>query len=88
MNFSFCFDRWALEEIQYVYKNTETEVNFSQVTSLARGRHRYWWRMLVTKWVGYQFKMLVTVWAILVTNILYLLTWASGTNIQKMSPRS
>ena len=32
--------------------------------------------------------MLVTVLAILVTNILYLLTLAFGTNIQKMSPRS
>ena len=32
--------------------------------------------------------MLVTVLAISVTNILYLLTLALGTNIQKMSPRS
>ena len=29
MNFSYCLDRRALEEIQYVHKNTETEVNFS-----------------------------------------------------------
>ena len=44
--------------------------------------------MLETKCVGDNFKMLVTVLAILVTNILYLLALASGINIQKMSPRS
>ena len=38
--------------------------------------HRCWWRMLKTKCVGDNFVMLVTVLAILVTNI------------QKMSPRS
>ena len=35
-------------------------------------RHRYWWRMLETKWDN--FEMLVTVLAIFVTNILYILT--------------
>ena len=50
--------------------------------------HRCWWRMLEAKCVGDNFKMLVTVLAISVTNILYLLTLAFGTNIQKMSPRS
>ena len=44
--------------------------------------------MLETKCVGINFKMLVTVLAILVTNIHYLFTLASGTNIQKMSPTS
>jgi len=49
--------------------------------------------MLVTVWsrslkVGYNFKMLVTVLVILVTNILYLSTLATWTNIKKMSPRS
>ena len=51
-------------------------------------QHRCWWRMLETKCVGDNFKMLVMVLTISVTNILYLLTLASGTNIQKMSPRS
>ena len=36
--------------------------------------HRCWWRMLETKCVGENFKMLVTILAILVTKILYLLT--------------
>ena len=40
--------------------------------------------MLETKCVGDNYKMLVTVLAILVTNIHYLL----GTNIEKMSPTS
>ena len=53
-----------------------------------KGLHRCWCRMLVTKCVGDNFKMLVTVLAISVTNILYLLTVALGTNMQKMSPRS
>ena len=46
--------------------------------------------MLVTetKYVGDNFKMLVTILAILVTKIFYLLTLASGTIIQKMSPIS
>ena len=50
--------------------------------------HRCWWRMLKTKYVGDNFEMLVTVVADFVTNILYLLALASGTNIQKMSPIS
>ena len=50
--------------------------------------HRCWWRMLTTNCVGDNYKMLVTVLAILVTNIHYLFTLASGTNIQKMSPTS
>ena len=44
--------------------------------------------MLETKCVGDNFKILVTVLAISVTNILYLLTLALGNNIQRMSPRS
>ena len=39
--------------------------------------------MLETKCVGNNFKMLVTVLAILVTNINYLFTLASGNNIQR-----
>ena len=38
--------------------------------------------------VGDNFKMMMTVLANLVTNIYHILTLASGTNIQKMSPRS
>ena len=45
-------------------------------------------RMLKTKCVGDNFKMLVTALAFFVIKILYLLAKASGTNIQKMSPRS
>ena len=41
--------------------------------------------MLVTKCVSDNYTMLVTVLAILVTNIHYLFTLASGINIQKMS---
>ena len=44
--------------------------------------------MLEIKSVGGNFEKLVTVLAVFVTNILYLLTLASGTNIQKMSPIS
>ena len=43
--------------------------------------------MLKTKFADDNFKMLLTVLAILVTNILYHLTLALGINIQKMSPR-
>ena len=50
--------------------------------------HRYWWRMLDTKCVGDNFEMLVTVLPVFVTNILYLLTLASGPNIQKKFPIS
>ena len=52
-----------------------------------QGLHRCWWRMLETKCVGDTFEMLVTVLVVFVTNILYLLTSASSTNSQKMSPR-
>ena len=45
--------------------------------------NRCWWRMMETKCVGDNLKVLVTVLAILATNIIYLLTLASGTNIQK-----
>ena len=38
--------------------------------------------------VGDNFEMLVTVLTVFVTNILYLLTLASGNNIQKFSPIS
>ena len=44
--------------------------------------------MLETKCVGDNFQMLVTVWALFVAKILYLLTLASSINIQKMSPIS
>ena len=44
--------------------------------------------ILETTCVGNNFKILVTVSAILVTNIDYLFRLASGTNIQKMSPTS
>ena len=47
-----------------------------------------YWRRNVThfKCVGDNYKMLVTVVATLITNILYHLKSASGTNSQKMSP--
>ena len=41
-----------------------------------------------TKFFGDNYKMLVTVLAILVININYILSLASGTNIHKMSPTS
>ena len=40
--------------------------------------HRCWWRMLEEKYVGDKFEMLVTVFAVFDTNILYLLTLASS----------
>ena len=46
--------------------------------------HRCWWRILKTTGVGDNFEMLVTVLTILVTNISYFWTWASGTKIQKL----
>ena len=68
-------------------------INKNLIYSKAVFIHLFWlyrcrWRMLETKCVGDNFKMLVTVFAISFTHILYLLTLASGTNIQKMSPRS
>ena len=48
--------------------------------------HRCWWGMLEMNCVGDNNKMLVTVLAILITNIHYRFTSASGTNIQKISP--
>ena len=50
--------------------------------------HRCWWRMLETEFVGDNYMMLVAVLVILVANIHYLFTLASGTNIPKMSPTS
>ena len=47
---------------------------------------RCWWRIMETKCVDDNYKMLVTVLVILVTNIHYLFTLASGTNIYKSSP--
>ena len=44
--------------------------------------------MLVTKCVGDNFEMLVTVLIVFVANILYLSTLSWGTKIQKMSPIS
>ena len=44
--------------------------------------------MLETKCVGDNYKMLLTLLAISVTNIRYLLTLSSGTNIQEMSSTS
>ena len=51
--------------------------------------HRCWWRMLETKCVGDNYNMLVTILAILITDIHYLFTLAVGnqhrtsvTNIQ------
>ena len=46
--------------------------------------HRCWWHMLETKCVGDNFEMLLTVLAIMVTNINYLFTLALGTNIKKI----
>ena len=43
--------------------------------------------MLLTKCFDDNCKMLATILAVVVTNILYLLTLVSGTNIQKMSRR-
>ena len=50
--------------------------------------HRCWWWILETKCVGDNNTMLVPVLTISVTNIHYLFTQASGTNISKMSPTS
>lgn len=52
---------------------------------LFRRLFRCCWRMLVTKYVGDSYKTLMMVMVILVTNIQYLFTLASGTNIQNIS---
>ena len=44
--------------------------------------------MLEGKYVGDNYKMLVTALTIMVTNIHYIFTSASGKNIQNMLPRS
>ena len=49
---------------------------------------RCWWRMLWMKFVGDNNKILSMVLAILVTNIHYLFSFASGTNGQNISPTS
>ena len=43
-----------------------------------------WWRMLETRYVGVNFKMLVTDLAGIVTKILRILIEGSGTNIKNM----
>ena len=65
----------------------KTEIGKSNVGGSVGG---FLWAasMLVTKCVGDNLEMLVTVSAIFVSNIFYLLTLASGSNIQKMSPIS
>jgi len=60
--------------------------SYSMTIGLGR-LHRRWCKMLETKCVGDNFKMLVTIWAISVTNIIYLLTLALGTDTQKMLPK-
>ena len=60
----------------------------AQIFVMLEWLHRCRWRMLKTKCVGDKIKMLVTVSAISVTNIHYLLTLAFGSNIQKMSPQA
>ena len=63
------------------------KVTLELISSFTRyfGLHRCRWRILATKRVGDNFKMLVTVLAIFVTNIHYLFTLASDTNIPKSS---
>ena len=46
-----------------------------------QGLHRCWWRMLEMKCVDDNFEMLVEALTVFVTNILYLLTLASGTEL-------
>merc|ERR1711917_72586 len=62
--------------------------NSSLFDSIVIQLHGCWRRMLETKCVGDNYKMFVTILAILVTNIHYLFTLASCTNIQKMLPTS
>ena len=76
------FHSWIVNVVFWV---SSDKIILDQSTVL----HRCWWRMLETKYVGDNFEMLVTeMLADFVTNILYLLALASGTNIQKMSPIS
>ena len=71
----------SVVNLQCDVTDIETEAGFKRL-------HQCWWRMLETKCVGDNFEMLVTVLAVFVTIILYLLTLTSGTNNQKMSPIS
>ena len=62
---------------------------YPNLESPKQGLRRYWWRMLERQCVGDKYKLLVTVLAILVTNISYLFTLAhSVTKISKSSPTS
>ena len=64
------------------------KLNIFVIFEIWDGLHRFWWRMLETKYVGDNFEMLVTVLADFDTNIFYILPVASGINIQKKSPIS
>ena len=69
------------------------KIELFEVTGKIKGLHRCWWRMLETKCVSDNYKMLVTVMAILVTNIHYVYIRFTNihkhrnffTNIQKLS---
>ena len=59
-------------------KHDCAEFRINRVNRGRKGLHRCWWRMLETKFVGESYKMLVTVLAILVTNIHFFLFINSG----------
>ena len=75
---------WILVHLQFFELDqnrnfgwTKIETAYKYVTWLnlnwtKKWLHRCWWRMLETKCVGDNFEMLVTVFAVFVTNILYL----------------
>ena len=66
---------------------TRNSSSFKQLSFIEKifWPHRFWRRMLETKCVGGDnFEMLVTVSTGFVTNILYFLTWVSGTPASKI----
>ena len=72
-------------ELQYTAYNSSHHISFMFLVFRIQRKKWCWWRMLETKCAGDNYKMLVTVKGILVTNIHYLFTLASGTKIQKRS---
>ena len=71
------------ESMIHIVLNCEESYGMSHIYTISP--HRCWWGMLEMKCVGNNYQMLVTVLAILVTNIRLLYSYK---NIQKMSPTS
>ena len=85
----YCSDPYQTRRIR-LYQNTNNHLTY--LILLNNWLHRCWWRMLETKCVDDNYKILVTVLALwsklLIANIHFLFTLASGANIWKSLPTS